>query len=857
MAGYGYYEYNNEDFVMAVSYDIALADLPEELTELRELALDLRWSWCHTADQLWRRIDEELWEPTHNPWLILQTVSRKYLAELAGDATFVALLAKLRREQQTAHERPAWFQQTLPESHLERIAYFSMEFGLDESLPIYSGGLGVLAADYLKAAGELGIPVVGIGLLYQQGYFRQGLNAEGKQLVFFPYNDPIQLPVLPVRDEEGEWLIVEVELPGRTLRLRSWQVIVGRIPLYLLDSNDPLNSPADRGITSELYGGGSEMRLQQEIVLGIGGYRLLRKLDIIPEICHLNEGHAALVVLERARFFMQEQKVCFADALTATRAGNLFTTHTPVEAGFDRFTPRLFEQYMQDYAAGLDIPFQKLLALGRTDIRATDGKEPFHMAWLAMHGSGAVNGVSRLHGKVSRHIFQPLFPRRPSREVPVGYITNGVHVPSWDSPESDRLWTEACGKERWREELQDLEAAILKIPDEELWAMRTRNRQRLIAWLRERRLQQQALQGTTIQHPVDADTIFDPNVLTLGFARRFTSYKRTDLLLHDPDRLARLFSDTDRPIQLLIAGKAHPQDHEGQAMIRAWINFIHDHQLEHKIIFLVDYDLLVAQHLVQGVDLWINTPRRPWEACGTSGMKVLVNGGLNLSESDGWWAEAWSPQFGWSIGDGRLHDDIAAWDTREAQDLYGLLENQVIPAFYERNVNGIPQQWVQRMRNSMAMLTPRFSANRMVREYMTTYYLNMLETVDRRTKNPELVHQISDWQKTIERHWSSIRFGRLEKKEKAQGILFEIQVYLDDLDPETIQVELYADAWDEYPMEVCPMERSEPLVGAVHGYLYTCTVSNRRPASDYTVRIVPFHPEAIIPLEANQILWEH
>jgi len=842
---------------MTASYGIPLSDLPEELSDLRALALDLRWSWCHTADQLWRRIDAELWERTRNPWLILQTVSRRHLAQLAGDKEFTSMLADLRREQQEAHERRAWFQQAWPESSLSSIAYFSMEFGLDESLPIYSGGLGVLAADYLKAASELGLPVIGIGLLYQQGYFRQGLDAEGNQLVFFPYNDPTQLPILPVRDKEGEWLVVEVELPGRTLRLRTWQVIVGRVPLYLLDSNDPLNCPADRGITSELYGGGSEMRLQQEIILGIGGYRLLQDLDITPEICHLNEGHAAFVVLERARFFMRRHQVSFAEALTATRAGNLFTTHTPVEAGFDRFWPRLFEQYMKDYVTRLEISFQELLALGRTDGQAADSSEPFHMAWLAMHGCGAVNGVSALHGEVSRHIFQPLFPRWPTREVPVGHITNGVHVPSWDAPESDRLWTDACGKERWREELQDLETAIMRISDEQLWAMRTHNRQRLIHWLRKRMLWQQDLQGPTLHHRVDPDTIFDPNVLTMGFARRFTSYKRTDLLLHDPDRLARLLTNSERPVQLIIAGKAHPQDRRGQEMIRAWIRFIREYHLEAKILFLIDYDLLVAQKLVQGVDLWINTPRRPWEACGTSGMKVLVNGGLNISESDGWWAEAWQPEVGWSLGDGQVHDDIQALDAHEAGELYTLLEKDVLPKFYQRNVDGIPQQWVDRMRHSMATLTPRFSANRMIREYMETYYLPMVDAVQKRTGQPRITREIMSWQETIGSHWPSIRFGRVEKKPDGQTILFTVQVYLDDLDPEAVRVELYADGRDGYPAEVLPMNRSAPLIGAVHGFLYTCTVPATRPAEDYTPRIVPFHPEAAVPLEANQILWEH
>ncbi|MCF6291603.1 MAG: alpha-glucan family phosphorylase [Desulfobacterales bacterium] len=841
---------------MTISYSMASADLPEELAELQELALDLRWSWCHAADELWQRIDPELWSTTRNPWLILQVVSRKYLLRLAADPDFTDLLRKLRREQCAAHQRPAWFQQTRPKTDLSAIAYFSMEFGLDESLPIYSGGLGVLAADYLKASSELGIPVIGIGLLYQQGYFRQGLDAQGNQLAFFPYNDPTELPIRPVRNHEGEWLFVEVELPGRILRLRIWQVVVGRVVLYLLDSNDPLNSPADRGITSELYGGNDEMRLQQEIVLGIGGYRVLQALRITPEICHLNEGHAALVVLERARFFMIQHQVPFDVALTATRAGNLFTTHTPVEAGFDRFVPWLFEQYLGEYAADLGIRFNDLLAMGRTGTRGRDSEEPFHMAWLAMHGCGAVNGVSQLHGRVSRGIFQPLFQRWPTGEVPVGHVTNGVHVPSWDSRESDRLWTGTCGKERWRGDLQDLETAIMEVPEARLWEMRTRNRLGMITWLRRRLARQQDLHGPALPRPPAVETIFDPNVLTLGFARRFTSYKRPDLLLHEPRRLARLLVDSDRPVQLVLAGKAHPQDHEGQAMIHAWIGFIREFNLEQRVVFLVDHDLLVAEHLVQGVDLWINTPRRPWEACGTSGMKVLVNGGLNVSELDGWWAEAWNPEVGWSLGDGGLHDNDPAWDAKEAHDLYALLENEIIPAFYQRNARGIPKRWVQLMRHSMAGLTPRFSANRMVREYTEKYYLEMAAAVNLRTTDATIAREINLWKTSLEQHWSRIHFGRLESRTVDKDTTFTIQVYLDDLDPEAVQVELYADSQGEDGAEIYPMTKVKPLTGAVHGYMYTHTVRGQRPATDYTVRVVPFHPDAKVPLEANQILWE-
>ncbi len=830
-------------------------DLPEALGDLYTLALDLRWSWSHVADELWRRIDAPLWRRTRNPWLILQTVSGKHLRQLAEDPDFITLLQSLREEQATAQSAPGWFQQSWADAPLRQVAYFSMEFGLSEALPIYSGGLGVLAGDHLKTAGELGVPLVGIGLLYQQGYFRQGLDAEGNQLAFYPYNDPSQLPVLPVRDADGEWLHVQVEMPGRTLGLRLWQVQVGRAVLYLLDSNAPLNTPADRGITSELYGGGSEMRLQQEIVLGIGGYRVLQALGMKPEVCHLNEGHAAFVVLERARQFMRDEQVDFQVALTATRAGNLFTTHTPVEAGFDRFAPTLLRQYMSDYARDLGIELDHLLALGQSP---DDGREePFHMALLAMRGSGAINGVSHLHGKVSRRIFQPHFPRWPTVEVPVTHVTNGVHVPSWDSLQADSLWTRACGKERWREELHDIEMQINDIDDEQLWAMRTRNRLHLIEWLRERLCYQQSLRGQRIPS-VQSEALLDPNTLTLGFARRFATYKRPNLLLQDPDRLARLLSHSDRPVQLVIAGKAHPQDHEGQAMIRAWIDFIDNHHMQERVVFLIDYDLLTAEHLVQGVDLWINTPRRPWEACGTSGMKVLVNGGLNFSELDGWWAEAWQPEIGWALGDGQEHDSDPAWDEKEANDLYRQLEEAIVPEFYQRDHRGIPTDWVARVRSSMASLTPFFSTNRMVREYTEQYYLSMAEAYRQRSADgARLAAEIERWKDRIDHHWSNIRLGNLETRMADNRYAFTVQVYLDDLDADMVQVELYADPLESTTPERHLMQQMERLSGAVHGYSYTVVIAAQRPVIDYTVRIIPAHPAVQVPLENQCILWQH
>ena len=694
----------------------------EGFGHLSELALDMQSSWNHATDRLWRHLDPVLWDLTHNAWVVLQTVSREKLQQVLTDPAFRKDVDDLVQARRDAARAPAWFQKTYPQSALSCVAYFSMEFMLSEALPIYSGGLGNVAGDQLKTASDLGVPVVGIGLLYQQGYFRQLIDRDGAQQAIFPYNDPGQLPIAPLRKQNGEWLRLQLDLPGYPIWLRVWQVQVGKVKLYLLDSNDAANFPPYRGITSELYGGGPYLRLMQELVLGIGGWRLLAALGITPEVCHLNEGHAALAVLERARSFMQATGQTFTVALAATRAGNLFTTHTAVAAGFDRFTPDLIEHCLGGYARKeLGIALQDFLALGREDPH--DPAEAFNMAYLAIRGSGAVNGVSRLHGKVSRHLFQPLFPRWPEDDVPVGHVTNGVHMRTWDSPASDALWTEACGKDRWLGTAETLEEDIRRVSDADLWKFRTETRTALVEYARERLSKQLAASGGTSEAVDGAKHMFAPNALTLGFARRFASYKRPNLLLHDKQRLLRLLADPERPVQLIIAGKAHPADVAGQALLQEWMHFIQRPDVRPHVIFLSDYDMLLTEQLVQGVDVWLNTPRRPWEACGTSGMKVLVNGGVNLSELDGWWAEAYSADVGWALGDGQLHGDDPTWDAAEANDLYSLLEHEVIPEFYGRDESGIPVAWVKRMRESMARLTPRFSANRTVREYTEQYYL--------------------------------------------------------------------------------------------------------------------------------------
>ncbi|MCL4540695.1 MAG: alpha-glucan family phosphorylase [Bacteroidetes bacterium] len=828
----------------------------EGFDSLAELALDLRWSWNHSADELWRQLDTNLWEHTHNPWIVLKMVSRDRIVQMMNTRSFRSKLDDLLRAKRESAESATWFSRNHSGSLLKLAAYFSMEFMLSEALPIYSGGLGNVAGDQLKAASDLGVPVVGVGLLYQQGYFRQVVDRSGTQHALFPFNDPGQLPITPVREPNGEWLRIQLKFPGYTLWLRTWQVTVGRVKLYLLDSNDAANFPAHRGITSELYGGGPELRIQQEIVLGIGGWRLLAALGTQPDVCHLNEGHAAFAVLERAKSFMEKTGQPFEVALAATRAGNLFTTHTPVAAGFDRFPPSLVEHYLGRYAVDhLGIPFRDLLALGRENTE--EGSEDFNMAYLAMRGSGGVNGVSRLHGEVSRHIFRSLFPRWPEAEVPVGHVTNGVHAPSWDSKEADALWTESCGKERWADSVDALEKKMRNVTDSRIWEFRSSTRSSLVSFVRRHLSLQLEVSGASAAEIDEAKKVLDENALTFGFARRFASYKRPNLLLHDPDRLFRILSDPQRPAQLIISGKAHPADTEGQWMIKQWIEFIHRPGMRNHVVFLSDYDMLITEHLVQGVDVWINTPRRPWEASGTSGMKVLVNGGLNLSELDGWWAEAYSPEVGWALGDGKEHDDEQNWDAVEAEALYSLLEHDIIPEFYSRDENDIPTKWIARMRESTARLTPQFSATRTVQEYLEDYYLPGATGYGKRAAdNAALALGIANWKKSLSDQWQHLRFGEMKVETVKDEHLFEVEVYFSAINPDHVSVELYADGLNGGEPSIRRMIKGRRLSGVANGYLYKGTAPADRPPEEYTARLVPFYEGVSVPLEAPQILWQ-
>lgn len=825
----------------------------EGIDQLVSLALDMRWSWNHETDHLWKQLHPELWQRTRNPWLVLQTVSKNRIEQLLEDKTFFEKLSEINANRHASLSKPGWFQQNHPGSALSCVAYFSMEYMLSEALPIYVGGLGNVAGDQLKSASDLGLPVVAVGLLYNQGYFRQQLDNNGHQQAFFPFNDPGQLPITPLRLDDGQWLRFSLVLPGGTVWLRTWQVQVGKLKLYLLDTNDACNPPLYRNITNQLYGGGPETRICQEIVLGIGGWRLLTHLGLTPEVVHMNEGHAGFVVLERASAYMKKTGISFPQALTVTRTGNIFTTHTSVAAGFDHFESALMQRYFKSYAEKeLNISFHDLMALGR--LFPANASENFNMAYLAIRGSGAVNAVSAIHRKVSRQIFQCLFPRWPAGEVPVGAVTNGVHAPSWDSRYADEVWTAACGKDRWRGALELLPSAINNVPDDRLWRMRNDARAALVDYIRQRLKTESVLSGGPASNEA-TERLLDPNILTLGFARRFVGYKRPTLLLNDELRLIRLLTDISKPLQVVIAGKAPPYDEEAKGLIAQWTQFIRRYQLHNKVVFISDHDMMLTEYMVQGVDVWLNTPRRPWEACGTSGMKTLVNGGLNLSELDGWWAEAFHPDMGWAMGDGAEHFDDPFWDAREADQLYTILEQQVIPLFYERNDKTIPEEWVKKIRCSMANLTPKFSANRSVREYAETYYLPAAEryrllAADDNKKGMMLYNA----QHSLKSRWNEIRIISVSVDRFKEGYKFGAAICLNGIDPAIISVEIYAEAVHGLKTEKILMTIT--AVNEDGSHYYTAVINTERPAGDYTVRMTASTSVFNVPLECNLILWQ-
>jgi len=662
------------DFSKMLHKFTVVPSLSKDLAALQRIAYNLWWSWEPDAISLFRRLDPDLWQETrHNPVEMLGILQQTTLEGLKSDEGFMAHL-KMVDEKLTDYLREkTWFQRTCNGGSRLKVAYFSMEFGLHESLPIYSGGLGILAGDHLKSASDLGLPLVGVGLLYRQGYFRQYLNNEGWQQEYYPENDFYNLPLTLERDASGAPLEIELEFGNRHFRVHIWRVQVGRVPLYLLDTNLESNSPEDRLITAQLYFGDKEMRIIQEILLGIGGIRALRALGIIPNVCHMNEGHAAFLALERIRLLMEKRGVKFFEAREIVCAGNVFTTHTPVEAGIDHFQAEMLDKYFIRYYKSLGLSREEFLGLGRQNPR--NAQETFCMAVLALKLASSANGVSQLHGEVSRKMWKNLWPELPEEQLPLGSITNGVHTRTWMSNHMASLLVRYLGT-RWLDDPTDHNVwrRIARIPDAELWRTQQSGRERLVDFARKRLKLQLKQIGATTKEIAIAEEVLDPEVLTIGFARRFATYKRGTLLMQDLDRLSRILNNPEMPVQIIFAGKAHPQDQEGKELIRQIVQISHQERFRHRIVFIEDYDMEVARHLVQGVDVWLNTPLRPMEASGTSGMKVAFNGGLNMSILDGWWCEGYQKNNGWAIGKGEVYEDIEYQNQVEGRATYDLLE---------------------------------------------------------------------------------------------------------------------------------------------------------------------------------------
>ncbi|MCS6802878.1 MAG: alpha-glucan family phosphorylase [Chloroflexota bacterium] len=835
--------------------------LPPSLAPLRDLAYNLFWSWDETTRTLFQRLDPELWEKTgENPVRLLAEIDQDRLKAAADDPGFRSQLARAVEQLHEHLNRPP--HPLTAELRGHTIVFFCFEFGIAACLPIYSGGLGILSGDYLKSASDTALPVIGIGLHYSRGYFRQYLNADGWQQQEFADVDYARLPIIPERRPDGSLLTVEIDLAGRRVVARVWRIQVGRIPCYMLDTNVPENLPEDRSITDRLYGGDIEHRIKQEIVLGIGGIRLLEALGIDKPICHMNEGHSAFLALERIRVLMRKHGLSFDEARELASASHVFTTHTPVPAGIDMFAPDLLDRYFGHYWPQLGLSREEFLGLGRQNPH--DHNELFSMAVLGIRLSDTVNGVSQLHGKVSRGMWRGLWPDVPDSEVPITHVTNGVHHRSWINPELAALFTRYLGAGWWDRPADRANwAGVARIPDEELWRAHERAREQLVSFTRERVVQQLRATGALPATIEEASRLLDPQALTIGFARRFALYKRATLLFRDPDRLARILNHPERPVQIIIAGKAHPQDEPAKALIREIIHLFRRPDLRSRVAFIENYDILVAKRLVQGCDIWLNTPLRPQEASGTSGMKAACNGVLHVSTLDGWWAEAYQPGLGWAIGGHEVYPSIEAQNQVESELLYDLLEHEIVPTFYDR-VRGVPRRWVQLMKNAIAELSPFFNTDRMIEQYLEAAYLPSAHRALRLDADGQRrARELAAWKRSLTERWSDIWIDRVEANDLTESMVgstlpVRARVFLGRVQPEEVAVEAFYGPVDGRrqvtegrTVRLQPVERD-----GQGGYLFAGEIPLETTGMlGYGVRVVPHHPDLHDPYEMRLVRW--
>ncbi len=776
---------------------VVTPNLPGPLEPLLGIARNIWWTWNVEAINLLRRVDPDLWDKfAGNPVAVLGSLSAERVAELQKDKAFLAHLDRVRQDLDRYLSMPSWYTEEHTDTPPGVVGYFSLEFGLHESLPLYSGGLGILAGDHLKSAADLGLPLVGMGLAYQYGYFRQYLNHDGWQMEEYAVNDFYNMSMTLEADDEGAPVTIEVHYPGRVVTARIWRVQVGRVPLFLLDTNIPSNLPEDRELTSKLYSGDNDMRIRQEILLGIGGLRALIKLGHEPTMCHLNEGHSAFLALERINLLMKNRGLDYDTAFEIVRASNVFTTHTPVPAGNDHFQPDLVRRYLTNKADEMGIGIEKLMALGRQN--PEDSTETFCMTVLALRLSRFANGVSELHGHVSRRMWQSVYPGVPENEIPITHITNGIHTRSWLCNDISRLYDRYLGP-RWYEDPTNrtIWDRVDRIPDAELWRSHERMRERLVGYVRSRLKRQLSKRGVKGAWISQAAEVLDPEALTIGFARRFATYKRAALIMSDPTRLSAILNNPEKPVQLIFAGKAHPMDHPGKEVIRQLIHLSQTNEFRNRIVFLDDYNIEVARYLVQGVDVWLNTPRRPLEASGTSGMKVPPNGGINLSILDGWWCEGYQADNGWAIGAGEDYDDQDYQDLVESKALYDLLENEIVPTFYDRSSDDVPREWTQIMKNSMRTVNAEFNTNRMVEDYTQRFYIPCLTNAQRLNRDDFApARELAGWRHNMNKQWNDVRVQAVDTPPQTVQLMgtnlpVEAAIHLGSIPPEDVLVEAY------------------------------------------------------------------
>jgi starch phosphorylase len=813
--------------------------IPDALAGLWELSMNLRWSWDERTRDLFRWVDPDAWEVTHHdPVGLLGQVSPERLQHLASDPAFTTFLREVHDGLRRYLSADRWWQDQ--ERELRSIAYFSPEFGIAEALPQYSGGLGVLAGDHLKAASGLGLPIVGVGLFYRQGYFRQELNDDGWQQERYVTLDPHGMAVHPV-----EGVRVRVDLAGTDLEAEAWRADVGRVRLYLLDTDIDANGADDRLITDRLYGGDTEHRLRQEILLGIGGVRLLEAAGEDAQIFHTNEGHAGFLGLERIRRLIADHGLSFHEAIEAARAGTVFTTHTPVPAGIDRFPRPLMERYFKSWADECGIPFDDLMALGHHPDDEHDA--PFNMAVMGLRLAGRSNGVSRLHGRVSRNMFAALWPGVPVDEVPIGSITNGVHARTWVSAEMSDLFDRHVLPE-WHEADESRWTRIVECRDDELWRVREQGRERLVSFTRQR---------------MRDDEVLDPRVLTVGFARRFAAYKRATMLLSQPDRLRALLLDAERPVQLVFAGKAHPADDTGKEMIREIVQFSRSADVRHRFCFVEDYDIAVARMLYQGADVWLNNPRRPQEACGTSGEKAALNGALNLSVRDGWWDEMFDGENGWTITSAETDADLARRDLVEASSLFDLLERHIVPMFYERDEGGVPRRWVQRIKHSLRTLGPQVEASRMLRDYFDHMYAPAArhDTL-MRADGCARARSFASWRQRVTSAWPGVHLDAVDSDPDVADLgtprRVKATVVLGELTPDDVAVEVAHGPVGPNDELLDSTTITMGLVVRDHDgrWTYEASFTCDRPGRyGYSVRVVPAHADLTTFAELGRVTW--